>query len=290
MRTAQASDRRVRLLEHDVRVAQRAAELRDPASPDYRAFVKRRWREQARALEPLKHLPRGHRVAIHPVPAVQGGGGTIAQDSGGRASKDRQSTEIIMGKSTWTTLVERLNDEEYMQSLGGTIPATECCSRSTRSAERSAQPKADPAAQLNIAPRKVAKSMLPTAVEQPNGHMMNKSVKEAEQFGMLNADLIDVDNRDDKANWQLDNVYRKKKVLQELCTFKDRSGAWDQPAYDRATKAEAHDMITASGYRLIITNHTQMCSGVHAVRSDAGSGQLRLLSFDGVGQPMPRDA
>ena len=45
MRTAQASDRRVRLLEHDVRVAQRAAELRDPASPDYRAFVKRRWRE-----------------------------------------------------------------------------------------------------------------------------------------------------------------------------------------------------------------------------------------------------
>ena len=45
-----------------------------------------------------------------------------------------------MGKSTWTTLVERLNDEEYMQSLGGTIPVTESLLKKYKKrSERSAQ-------------------------------------------------------------------------------------------------------------------------------------------------------
>ena len=41
------------------------------------------------------------------------------------ASPDTKGSTWLPEESTWTTLVEQLNDEEYMQSLGGTIPATE---------------------------------------------------------------------------------------------------------------------------------------------------------------------
>ena len=151
--------------------------------------------------------------------------------------------------------------------------------------QRSAQPKCeDKAGQLDVATKKVAKCLLPTEFEQPNGHMMNKVVKELERLGAWNADHISTDNRDDKANWQLDNVYRKRRVLQELCAtkggrFKDESGTWDQQAYDRAPKAETHDMITASGYRLIMTVHAQMDAGVAARRAERGAGEDALLPF-----------
>eukprot|EP00966_Prymnesium_polylepis_P214242 4961325-Prymnesium_polylepis.2 len=76
---------------------------------------------------------------------------------------------------------------------------------------------------------------------------MNLLVKELERFGLLNADFFDVGNRDDKASFQLDNVYRKKRLLQELLQrhgkrgtygsrgtygFKDEDGKFDQEAYD----------------------------------------------------------
>jgi hypothetical protein len=65
---------------------------------------------------------------------------------------------------------------------------------------------------------------------------------------MLNADLIDVRNRDDKGNWQLDNLYCKNKMLQECfqaiegkrLRFREENGAFDAQAYDRAMKAETH--------------------------------------------------
>ena len=116
-------------------------------------------------------------------------------------------------------------------------------------------------------------------VEQPNGHQLNKGVKEVESIGMLNADLVDDNNRDDKSNWQLDNLYRKNKMLQIITQgevegkrlrFREENGAFDSQAYDLAMKAETHDMITASGYRLIITTNAQMDAGAAATHFLSG--------------------
>ena len=116
-------------------------------------------------------------------------------------------------------------------------------------------------------------------MEQPNGHQLNKGVKEVESIGMLNADLVDDNNRDDKSNWQLDNLYRKNKMLQIITQgevegkrlrFREENGAFDSQAYDLAMKAETHDMITASGYRLIITTNAQMDAGAAATHFLSG--------------------
>ena len=188
--------------------------------------------------------------------AVEG----IVHDLGGRAASDRQSATIYLGKSKWSLIAELLSDPEYMAKLGcATIPASvSVLKKHKQRSERSLQPKiSDAEGQLNVSSRKVLKLLLPTEVEQPNGYQMNKGIKELEQFGMLNADLIDENNRDDKANWQLDNLYRKLKVLQECfqaregkgLRFREENGAFDAQAYDRAMKSKTHDMITATGYR-----------------------------------------
>jgi hypothetical protein len=61
---------------------------------------------------------------------------------------------------------------------------------------------------------------------------------------------------DDKANFQLDNVYRKKRPIQEQLKqkmrqggggFKDDDGQFDRESYNRAAKAETHDHATATG-------------------------------------------
>ena len=55
---------------------------------------------------------------------------------------------------------------------------------------------------------------------------MNLLVKELERFGLLNSYYFDTSNRDDKANFQLDNVYRKKRMLQELLQRHGKRGAY----------------------------------------------------------------
>ena len=52
-------------LQTKLAAANRKAAIRDPEHEDYRPMFKRRWREEARKLDELKHLPRGHQLAIH---------------------------------------------------------------------------------------------------------------------------------------------------------------------------------------------------------------------------------
>jgi hypothetical protein len=171
---------------------------------------------------------------------------------GGRAASNRQSATVYVGKSKWSLIAQLLQDPEHMAKLGcSVIPASvSCLKKHRRRSDRSLQPKiSDAAGQLDVSSRKVIKLLLPTEEEQPNGHQLNKGVKELEQFGMLNADLVDENNRDDKANWQLDNLYRKNQMLQETfqanlgkrLRFREENGAFDAQAYDRAMKAETHD-------------------------------------------------
>eukprot|EP00966_Prymnesium_polylepis_P308035 7118658-Prymnesium_polylepis.1 len=260
----------------------RKATIRDPEDADYDALLQRRWRATAAMRPSLKHLPRGHRVSVHvKYPHFKRAAEALLVEMGGCADKGRQSVSIFVGKSNWAALQRYLGDEAKMGEHGGVIPLSiSALKRHKRRSARSRQPKCtDEAGQLNVSSRKVAKLLLPTAVEQPNGHQMNLLVKELERFGLLNADLFDIGNRDDKANFQLDNVYRKKRLLQELLQrhgkrgtygshgtygFKDEDGKFDKEAYDRSMKAETHDMITASGYRLIATTTAQMDLGLSA--------------------------
>jgi len=275
------TERVVRELETGLAAAARKAALRDPEHTDYPAFFKRRWREEARKLPELQHMPRGHARAIHvEYPDFKRAVEATVHELGGRAASDRQSAKVYLGRSKWGLVAELLQDEEHMRKLGcTTIPASVGVLRKhRRRAERSLQPKiTDEAGQLNVSCRRVIKLLLPTEEEQPNGHQLNLAIKELEQFGMMNADLIDLNNRDDKANWQLDNLYRKKQMLQETwqategkrLRFREENGAFDSQAYDRAMKAETHDHIKATGYRIVITTNAQM---------DAGAAATHLLS------------
>lgn len=91
--------------------------------------------------------------------------------------------------------------------------------------------------------------------------------------------------RDDKANFQLDNVYRKRRLLQELLqhsgrTFKDDDGQFDRDAYERSAKAETHDHVTATGYRIIATSNAHMSLGSAAADLPAPSEPPPPLEWD----------
>ena len=94
---------------------------------------------------------------------------------------------------------------------------------------------------------------------------------------------------DDKANFQLDNVYRKKRLLQELLQrkqskgvdgFKGDDGQFDRESYERAAKAETHDHVTATGYRLIATSNAYMSLGSAAAELPDTGDLPPPLQFD----------
>ena len=294
------------------RAAERKAEIRDPGSPDYVALVRRRWRDRGPSLPECGHLPRGHGIAIHvKFPRFKEAVEAIVVDQGGRVDKGRQHATIHMGKSKWASVRQMLVDPVYMAAFGGVLPcSTSCLKKHKKRADRSAQPKCnDPAGQLHVGARKVAKLLMPTPVEQPNGHATNLAVKELERFGMRNADLFDPENRDDRALFQLDNVYRKRRLLQALLQkanpdpaarryrvrgaggggFKDADGTFDQAAYDDTMKAACHDHVTATGYRLVATTHAQMDLGTAARRRLSADAEPHELDFETSNQPT-RDA
>ena len=170
-------------LEHRAKVRHRWAAQRTPTGPDFGPIFKRRWREAATQLEGLKHLPRGHNPSIHvKYPNFKEAVHSITHDLNGRADKGRQSATVYLGTSTWQTIADRLADAAYMATLGGVVPlSVSTLKRHKTRSSRSKQPKCtDPTGQLNVSNRKVAKLLLPTAVEQPNGHMMNMVTKELE--------------------------------------------------------------------------------------------------------------
>ena len=293
------ADGALQQLEAEERSALRKAAIRDPESVDFPALLKRRWRAAVAADLTLQHLPRGHRQAVHVAyPHFKEAAEAAVFELGGGVSKDRQATTIHMGKSTWAGVAAKLRDAAFMASIGAPIPASvSCLKRHKARPSRSLQPKCtDEAGQLNIAPRKVAKLMLPTAVEQPNGWMLNFLVKELENFGMLNAEMFATTNRDDKAHWQLDNLYRKKRILQEMlqakaanCGFYDSEGNFDERSYDRTMKADCHDHVTATGYRIIPSTHAFMDLGAAARRRSSAHADVEPLDFDPTHQSS-RDA
>ena len=103
---------------------------------------------------------------------------------------------------------------------------------------------------------------------------------------------------DDKANFQLDNVYRKKRLIQEQLKqkmrqggggFKDDDGQFDRESYNRAAKAETHDHVTATGYRLIATSNAYMSLGSAAAAAAATGDPQPPLRWDPA-QQTARDA
>ena len=185
-------------LEHRAKVLCRWAAQRDPLGPDFGPIFKRRWREAAMQLEALKHLPRGHNPSIYiKYPNFKKAVQAITHDLSGRTDKGRTSATIYLGNSTWQTIADRLGDPVYMATLGGTVPTSVSTLKhhKYRSAYSQQRRCSDPSGQLNVSHSKVAKLLMPTAVEQPNGHMMNFSIKELERFGILNSFYCDVVNR-----------------------------------------------------------------------------------------------
>ena len=185
-------------LEHREKLHRRWAAIRDPHGPDFGPVFKRFWREAASKLDGLKHLPRGHRAPIHvKYPNFKEAVQSIAHDLNGRTDKGRSSATVYLGASTWAMIAERLADAAYMAKLGGVVPASVSALKQhkVRSARSKQRKCTDPSGQLNVSHRKVAKLLLPTAVEQPNGHMLNLTIKELERFGMLNAYYVDLVNR-----------------------------------------------------------------------------------------------
>ena len=185
-------------LEHRAKVRRRWVAQRDPYGPDFGPIFKRRWRDAASTLDGLKHLPRGHNPSIHvKYPNFKEDVQSIVHDLDGRTDKGRNSATVYLGNSTWSTIADRLADAAYMATLGGTIPVSVSALKQhkVRSVRSRQQKCSDPSGQLDVSHRKVAKLLMPTAVEQPNGHMMNLSIKELERFGMLNSYYVELVNR-----------------------------------------------------------------------------------------------
>jgi hypothetical protein len=198
-------------LEHRAKVLNRKAVQRNPLTPDFIPLFKRRWREAATTVEALKHLPRGHNASIHvKYPNFKEAVQAITHDLNGRTDKGRNSATVYLGNSTWSTIADRLGDSAYMSTLGGVIPVSVSALKKHkyRSARSRQQHCSEESGQLNVSHRKVAKLLMPTAVEQPNGHMMNLTIKELERFGMLNSYYIDLVNRyASRAAWCLRYVH-----------------------------------------------------------------------------------
>ena len=191
-------------LAHRAKLRHRWAAQRNPLGPDFGPIFKRRWRDAAATINSLKHLPRGHNPSIHvKYPNFKEAVQSITHDLNGRADKGRNSATVYLGNSTWSTIADRLCDATYMATLGGTVPVSvSALKRHKARSARSKQPKCtDPEGQLNVSHRKFAKLLLPTAVEQPNGHMMNLTIKELERFGMLNSYYVDLVNRYAKSSY-----------------------------------------------------------------------------------------
>lgn len=118
----------------------------------------------------LQHIPapwnklRGDNSGIevkHALHAIE----AAAQSLHGRTSKRRDSTTIwFSAKATWPTLARLQQDEAFMADLGSTVDNS---ASSLKILWRQGK--------LNISARKIAKIELPTAVEQPNAHMLNRS-------------------------------------------------------------------------------------------------------------------
>ncbi|GAQ80475.1 hypothetical protein KFL_000550065 [Klebsormidium nitens] len=211
--------------------------------------------------------------------------------NGGRADAKRASVSIYMGKSTWKTVVKKLADEASMGDLGGAIRVSESTLKKHRKrADRSIQPKiADPAGQVDLSSRKVAKVLLPTEDEQPNGYIMNKALKELEAWAVLNSYWVNTDNTDDKANLLLDLIYSKKTLLQLL--YQQRPSAeFNLDAYDKQVKAHMHDPPTAAGYKLVLSSHLLLHLGTDAVTEAVPQGGPRpVLLWDVSGRKHTRD-
>ncbi|GAQ93512.1 hypothetical protein KFL_015970025, partial [Klebsormidium nitens] len=146
-------------------VAQRKEEIREAGSKAWRALVRRRFKKRLENTPELRHVARGHQVAIHvKYPHFKSGVEQLVMHmNGGRADAKRASVSIYMGKSTWKVVVKKLADEAAMGDLGGAIRVSESTLKKHRKrAERSCQPKiVNPAGQLDLSSRKVAKILLP---------------------------------------------------------------------------------------------------------------------------------
>jgi len=103
----------------------------------------------------------------------------VVQELQARTSKRRDSTTIIFtAKSCWAALAKLLADPERMSSVGGPVEV------SASGLKNLARAKV-----LNLSARKVAKIELPTPVEQPNSHMLNRAVKDIERWAQGNAGM-----------------------------------------------------------------------------------------------------
>lgn len=92
----------------------------------------------------------------------------------------------------------------------------------------------------------MAKKLLPSEVEQPNGFAMNMSVKDGHRWCFLNAHIVTSDGRDDHANLQFDVLYHKHTLLQATLTRK-RGEEWELEDTDFMPMADTHDYNTGPG-------------------------------------------
>lgn len=105
---------------------------------------------------------------------------------------------------------------------------------------------ADSAGVLALSTRKVAKKLMPSEVEQPNGYAMNMAVKDAHRWCFLNAHIVTSDGKDDHANLAFDVLYHKHTLLQATLTRK-KGEEWELENTDFMPMADTHDYNTGPG-------------------------------------------
>jgi hypothetical protein len=158
-------------------IAVRKAEIRNVVEGAWAQKLRRELLKEVSNLPALQHLPRGHMTAIEVKypnfkPAIE----TVFQDLSARADSRRYCVKIQIGKGTWSEVCRRIADGERMESLGGAIHASVSTLKKNKARpERSRQPKAaSSAGALDVSKRVVAKILMPTELEQPNGYIANK--------------------------------------------------------------------------------------------------------------------
>lgn len=171
-----------------------------------------------------------HAVAAAHADGVQRGGlsyRTNAPASFAFFLNCRASIEVgLVSSCTLDRLAKSLGDDKIMADHGGAIKIDRSTiSRLTTTSIRASGRIVPADEQLPIGSLSIAKCLMPTEAEQPNGHHQNKVVKELITFALQNKHLVTLLNRDDKAALQMDNVYLGKGFLQRR---QESVGVWDE--------------------------------------------------------------
>ena len=258
--------------QHLAVLSQRRAQCATEGTAEYKAQLKRLFDIRVCNSPALANAVRGHMTPIEVSrPDFKVAVEHIATELNGRADPKRASMAIHLGKSTYSTIASMLQNPEVMDAIGSqpihAHRSTICKHRATARANRKRSANDDPGV-LNISARKCAKLLMPTEIEQPNGHLMNRVTKELRIWCTANAAMVNEDGRDDHANLCMDIVYNKSTLLQMQVDRKQSSNPLAWLSCNGVAKADTHDYPAAKGSKIVISTHHLHHRGLWSARRE----------------------